>query len=169
MSAAPDLIEAVVGFRKWRVVRDHLTSPYIPLRWDEPVVHARCYPANRSLLFGRGWVDEPHDAPHPDCRCGVYAWHALPSPGPVPDPGRAFGVVVLWGRLEVHEDGIRAEHAAIRTLGFSPRLGAGYRRTMEAIAARLGVELVEEPNLPAAALRHGAPLPEALVPRRKAA
>jgi len=162
---APDLVEPVVGFRKWRLVRDHLTSPYIPLRWDEPVVHARCFPANRGLLFGRGWLDEPHEAPHPDCRCGVYAWHCLPRRSPVPGPDRVFGVVALWGRIEVHEDGMRAEHAAIRALGYAPELGASHRETMEAIARGLGVALVEDRLLPAAAALHGGPVPRSLLPR----
>jgi hypothetical protein len=161
---APDLVRPVVGFRKWRVVRDHLTSPYIPLRWDEPVVHARCYPANRSLLFGRGWLDAPHHAPHPRCKCGVYAWHRLPSPGPVPDPDRAFGVVALWGRIEVHADGMRGEHAAVRALGYAPELGGAHRRTMEAIAAAFGVPLVANAELAAIAAGFGAPVPDALLP-----
>jgi hypothetical protein len=165
VSAAPDLVEPVVGFRKWRVVAGRLTSPYIPLRWEQAVVHARCYPANRSLLFGAGWLAEPHEAPHPRCRCGVYAWHALPAAGPVPDPDRAFGVVRLWGRIEVHADGMRAEHAAIAAIGVAPGLGQRHRERMAAIAAGLGVELVEQADLPAVAARHGSPLPEALLPR----
>ena len=165
VSAAPDLLAPVVGFRKWRVVRDHLSSPYIPLRWDEAMVRARCYPANRSLLFGRGWLEEPHEAPHPDCKCGVYAWHRPPGAGPVPDPDRAFGVVALWGRIEVHADGMRGERARIRALGFAPELGAGHRRTMERIAAALEVDLVEQHELPAAAADYGDPLPTALLPR----
>ncbi len=164
MNGAPDLIEPVVGFRKWRLVAGRLTSPYIPLRWEEPVVHARCFPANRSLLFGRGWLDEPHEAPHPRCKCGVYAWHSMPAPGPVPDPDRVFGIVALWGRLEVHADGMRAEHAVIRTLGFSQKLGREHHETMEAIAGRLGVDLIEERELPGAAERYGGGLPASLLP-----
>jgi hypothetical protein len=169
VSLAPDLVAPVVGFRKWRLVRDHLTSPYIPLRWERSVVHARCYPANRSLLFGRGWLDEPHDAPHPACKCGVYAWHALPAACPVPDPDRVFGIVALWGRIEVHEDGMRAEHAAIRALGFSRALGKSSCDTMRGIADRLGVDLVEESLLAGAARLYGDPVPESLIPRRAAA
>jgi hypothetical protein len=164
VSAAPDLIEPVVGFRKWRLVAGRLTSPYIPLRWEEPVVHARCFPANRSLLFGDGWLDEPHEAPDPRCKCGVYAWHAMPARGPIPDPDRAFGVVALWGRVEVHADGMRAEHAAIKALAFSPELGLEHRRTLEGIAGRLGVELLEEGRLHAAADRYGGRLPSSLLP-----
>jgi hypothetical protein len=146
------------------VTGDHLTSPYVPLRWDRPVVHARCYPANRTLLFGNGWLDEPHDAPHPACKCGVYAYHRLPGAGPIPDPGRAFGVVALWGRIEVHRDGMRAEHAAIRALGFWPQLGSAHAKRMGAIASDLGVELVEHAGLPTVADEYGSPLPPALVP-----
>ena len=165
MSVVPDLVEAVIGFRKWRVVANHLTSPYIPLRWERPVVHARCFPANRSLLFGRGWLDAPHSAPDPRCRCGVYAWHSLPPTGPVPDPDRVFGAVALWGRIEVHADGMRAEHASIAALGLTRGLGERHRRRMQSIAAELGVELVDVAELPAAARRHGSPLPETLLPR----
>ena len=161
MNRAPDLIEPVVGFRTWRVVGDHLSSPYIPLRWDRRVVHARCYPANRSLLFGEGWLDEPHDAPHARCKCGVYAWHRLPAPGPLPDPGRALGAVALWGRIEVHADGMRAEHARIEALGLMCELGRAHRRRMEEIAARLGVPLVSERELRG----WTRPLPGELIPR----
>ena len=163
-SVAPDLIEPVVGFRKWRLVRDHLTSPYIPLRWDEPVVRARCFPANRGLMFGEGWLDEPHAAPHPHCQCGVYAWHRLPRFAAIPDPDRAFGIVSMSGRIEVHEDGMRAERATIRALGYSPKLGKRHRQTMRTIAGRLGVDLVEEPSLAEAAQAFGGPIPAALLP-----
>src|SRR5215210_7456769 len=141
VSEAPDLIEPVVGFRKWRVVADHLTSPYIPLRWDEPVAHARCYPANRTLLFGAGWLDEPHDAPHPDCKCGIYAWHEPPAIRPKRDVDEAFGVVSLWGRIEVHATGMRAEHARIEALAHHPELGDLHARRLAAIAERLRVAL----------------------------
>ena len=40
MTAPPDLVEPVVAFRAWRVVDGALLSPYIPCRWDGPVMHA---------------------------------------------------------------------------------------------------------------------------------
>ena len=169
VAVAPDLVEPVVGFRKWRLVRDHLMSPYIPLRWDEPLVHARCFPANRSLLFGRGWLDEPHTAPHPRCKCGIYAWHRLPAAAAVPDPDRVYGVVTLWGRIEVYEEGVRAELASIKALGYAPQLGARHSRAVRAIADHLGVEVVEEGSLVEVAQRHGAPVPQSLRPARAAA
>jgi hypothetical protein len=164
VTAAPDLIEPVVGFRKWRVVRGHITSPYVPLRWSEREVHARCYPANRSLLFGAGWLDEPHDAPHPDCKCGVYAWHDPPQRGPIPDLRQAFGIVSLWGRIEVHADGMRAEHARIEALAHQRELGSAHLRAVGRVARALGVALIEYGELPAAARAVGSGVPVALRP-----
>jgi len=161
---APDLIEPVVGFRKWRLVRDQITSPYVPLRWDDRVVRARCFPANRTLLFGDGWVDEPHDAPHPHCKCGVYAWHDPPQRGPIRDARQAFGIVGLWGRIEVHADGMRAEHARIEALAYQRELGSAHADRIAGIAQRLGVELLEYGELLATARALGSGVPPALRP-----
>jgi hypothetical protein len=164
MLEAPDLVEPVIGFRKWRVTGDHLTSPYIPLRWDSRVAHARCFPANRSLVFGDGWLEEPHDAPHPECQCGIYAYHRPPERGPIPDRGRTFGIVSLWGRIEVHADGVRAEHAEIVALAYCRELGSGHHDEIAAIARQLGVPLVEHRELARVAPEFGSPVPESLLP-----
>jgi len=153
---APDLIAPVVAFRAWRIVQGRLLSPYIPCRWEGPVMRAECYPANRTLLFGRGWLDAPHEPPHRDCQCGIYAYH---RPGAQPYYGEfecVEGVVTVWGRIEAHRDGLRAEHARVCALAARP--GA------EAIAERLGIELVAADALAEAAERWGAPLPATLVP-----
>jgi hypothetical protein len=161
--AAPDLVEPVVGFREWLIVRGTLTSPYIPFRWEERTARARCFPANRNLQFGRGWVDEPHVVPHAQCKCGIYALHRPRSTTPFPDADRVWGVVSTWGRIEVHSDGMRAEHARVEAIA----LGVGERRgnepTLRRIAERLKVDLVEWDDLPAVAGRYGRQLPDALI------
>ncbi|MBI5107001.1 MAG: hypothetical protein HZB46_18805 [Solirubrobacterales bacterium] len=162
MAAAPDLVDAVVGFRAWRILDDRLLSPYIPCRWEGRVMHAVCYPANRSLQFGRGWLDRPHASPHPDCRCGIYAHH---RPGVQTYFGEFHwveGVVSCWGRLEAHAQGLRAEHARIEL--FAVPEDAERRAAAEAAAARLGVPFAARAELEAAATAFGAPLPRALLP-----
>lgn len=164
VATAPDLIEPVVGFREWLIVRGALTSPYIPYRWREAVARARCYPANRNLQFGRGWVAEPHEAPHPSCKCGIYAFYRPRTATPFPDADRVWGIVTVWGRLEVHSDGMRAEHARVEALA----LGVGERRVDELALRRIaadlgGLDLVEWDELPAAADRYGWPLPDELI------
>ena len=164
MSSAPDLLGPVVAFRWWRVIGDHLSSPFNPVRWDRRQVEARCYPANRALLFGDGWLAEPHQAPHPACQCGIYAYHAPPRRPRIPDPDRAAGIVSVWGRLEVHRDGVRAQHARVEALACCPEWGSAHVAQMRAIASRLGVPLIAYDELPAAARRFGAPIPATLLP-----
>jgi len=156
VTAAPDLVDPVVGFRAWKIIDDRLLSPYIPCRWEGRVMHATCYPANRSLLRGEGWLATPHASPHRDCRCGIYAYH---RPGTQPYYGEfrwVEGIVAVWGRIESHRDGLRAQHARVCALDRRP--GAAE------IAERLGVDLVERDALADAAPRYGAPLPPSLVP-----
>jgi hypothetical protein len=164
VSVAPDLAEPVVGFRAWRMVDGLLLSPYIPCRWDGPVMHAECWPANRALLFGRGWLSGEHESPHPDCRCGIYAYHR---------PGRQTyfgefewteGVVTVWGRIEAHADGLRAEHARVEALALPSARERDRHRSARVIAERLGVPLVGRGGLEEAAAAFGAPLPAGLLP-----
>lgn len=161
---APDLVDPVVGFRAWRIVGDRLHSPYIPCLWDGRVMHAVCYPANRSLTRGVGWKDEPHESPHPDCQCGVYAYHAPGTQRWYGEWHWVEGVVSAWGRIEAHRDGLRAEHARIEALAHPPRNEPERRGLVEAIAARLAVPLVPWDGLRDEAARHGAPLPGWMLP-----
>ena len=165
---APDLIEPVVGFRRWRLLGERLSSPFIPVQWDERTLHARCFPANRRLLFGHGWLDEPHEAPHPNCKCGIYAWHRPPPRSRIPDPDQAMGVVTVWGRVEVHRDGMRAEHARIEALARGVTHQADLDETLREIASRLGLELVARQELAAVAADAGAALPEEMMPGAEA-
>ena len=157
-AAAPDLIEHVVGFRKWALKRNRLSSPFIPLRWDNAEVQAQCFPANRTLLFGKGWLAEPHRAPHPQCKCGIYAYHRPPARGPVPYLDRITGIVALWGKIEVHRDGMRAEHARIGALAYVKDLGRDHELRVREIADELGVDVIEQSELawrrPATASRY---------------
>jgi hypothetical protein len=119
-------------------------------------MHAECYPANRALLFGRGWLAAPHDPPHPDCQCGDLR---LPPPRGA-DLLREFvwveGIVSVWGRIEAHRDGLRAEHARVCALARRPGVAA--------IAAELGVDSrgARRPRLRGGALRR--PAASTLVP-----
>lgn len=162
MSAvAPDLIRPVVAYRAWKVVGDRLLSPLIPVRWEGRTMHAECHPYQRRIMLGAqgGWVADAHVSPHPACKCGIYAHH---------HPGRrnwfgefdwVEGIVTVWGRLEAHADGVRAEHARIEAL---------IRRTevptAERIAARLGVDVIDRDEIAEVAPRYGDPIPAGLLP-----
>ena len=163
MTVAPDLAEPVVGFRTWGVVGDRLVSPYIPCRWDGPLMDAVCYPANRSLTFGHGWLDAPHGSPHPDCQCGIYAYHRPGARSYFGEGEWLEGIISVWGRIEVHADGLRAEHARVQALALPGDRDPGPARR---IAAALGVELIPRAELGGAAASFGAPLPASLLPQQ---
>ena len=166
MSAAPDLAAAVVGFRAWRIVGDRLMSPYIPCRWDGRELHAVCFDANRTLFApsARGWLDEPHASPHPDCQCGIYAYHRPGTQGYYGEWLWTEGVLSCWGRIEAHADGLRAEHGRVEALALPPRNDPERRLAVEAVAERLGVDLVVREELGAVAEALGGVLPPALRP-----
>ncbi len=151
---APDLVARVVAFRSWRLAGDQLVSPFIPCRWDGRVMHASCYDANRTLTRGVGWLDGPHESPDEACQCGIYAYHA---PGPRSWFGEVYwceGVVSAWGRLVVHADGFRAEHARVEAVAIPD--GHDPAR-VRAAADALGVPVVDDLETYAAMLGDGVP------------
>jgi hypothetical protein len=161
----PDLVTPLVAFRSWRLSGGRLVSPFIPCRWDGRVMHATCFEANRTLTRGNGWLGEPHTSPDPRCQCGIYGYF---RPGPRSWYGEAYwceGVVTAWGRVEVHRDGFRAEHARVEALATPEE---GFPHAVQAVreaAGRLGVPLLPYAELEAHAARlGGADLPPALRP-----
>ncbi|MGZ4168191.1 MAG: hypothetical protein ACXVRW_07280 [Solirubrobacteraceae bacterium] len=147
-SAAPDLITAVIGFRQWRVVGTELWSLRADDHWRRGVHTARC-PAH------------DHAAPANGCTCGIYAWYG-PSPrgASALTPDLVGGAVALWGQVELHAHGMRAQHAMVVALALPLSWGAK-RRRVRAAADTLEVPAVPARRLRAAALQHGE-----LIPRR---
>jgi hypothetical protein len=144
---APDLTEPVAAFRKWRVVDGRLRSLYLPVFWTEAVQHAECralHDATRS-----------HMAPGSACSCGLYASHEPDLEFPAIDYRGVSGVVTLWGDIEVHADGVRAEYAQVEALCLYDRWTDRQTGAVQAVAEELGVELVELDELERAAERYG--------------
>jgi len=116
-------------------------------------MHAQCFDANRRLTRGDGWLAEPHASPDPRCQCGIYGYF---TPGPRSWFGEAYwceGVVTAWGRVEIHRDGFRAEHARVEALA-PPERGYGAGAVAEAAQA-LGVPLLAAGELEAFATGFG--------------
>jgi hypothetical protein len=161
VTEAPDLVATVAAFRSWRLAGGALMSPFIPCRWEGRVMHATCFDANRVLTRGVGWLAEPHPSPDERCQCGIYAYH---TPGPRSWFGEAYwceGVVSAWGRLVVHADGFRAEHARVEALAVPD--GQAPAQVHRAAAA-LGVPVVDHDELERFAASLGGGVPAALRP-----
>jgi hypothetical protein len=165
MSVAPDLTAPVVGFRAWRIVGDRLLSPYIPCRWEGRTLHAECFDANRRLFSPKvraGWLDAPHVSPHPECQCGIYAYHQPGVQGYYGEWLWTDGLLSCWGRIEAHAQGLRAEHGRIEALALPPRNDPERRAAVQAVAQRLEIPLVAREELAGMAEALGGAVPPAL-------
>jgi hypothetical protein len=120
----PDLI----GYRFWRLGFDPAGEPVLwsvvaPYAWTEAVSE----PADISAEGG-SWT--PHQQ-------GIYAFSEIGSMRRRLTGGLLAGVVRLWGRVAVHEQGYRAERAEIVTL-LPPVQCMLCHREAVAVAARPG-------------------------------
>jgi hypothetical protein len=148
---APDLIEPVVAFRTWRAIEGRLRSPYIPVFWDERVLPARCRRGERA----DDGVDAPHRPPHPGCVCGVHAYHEPDLAFPTVDYQGVAGIVSVWGRVEVADEGLRAEFARVEALGTYSRWSRRQKQNIAEVAASLGIDLIDMNELAGAASGYG--------------
>jgi hypothetical protein len=152
---APDLVEPVIGFRQWCIDHEALRSVYVRSPWPTAELAAEC-------AAGR---HDPDSVPAADCSCGIYAYYR-PCPRTASVASDYInGVVVLWGRLELHVGGIRASHARVVALE-APLFGGRKRRRVDELAERLGVAVVTHRGLWSAALEQGLPVPADMRPKR---
>jgi hypothetical protein len=149
--SAPDLITAVIGFRQWRLCGDELWSFRADEPWRRGVQSARC-----------GTHDHP--APANGCTCGIYAWYSPPPRGAsAMTPDLVAGAVALWGQIELHAHGMRAQYAMVVALALPFSWGAK-RRRIRAAAEALDVPAVPAHRLRATALAHGDVIPRRMRP-----
>jgi len=156
VEAAPDLIDPIIGYRQWRLVGDTLTSLFNDTRWDRVSLSALC----------PGGDHHPEVVPDHACSCGIYAYYD-PCPRTASAVTRELvaGAVVMWGRVELHGTGLRAEHAEIVALELPLSLGSKRRSVLE-VADHLGVTAVPHRHLRSVAREHGAPVDSSLRPPR---
>jgi hypothetical protein len=151
-ATAPDLIRAVIGFRQWRLHGGGLWSLHADDRWGRGLQTARCL------------GEDAHDAPQNGCTCGFYAWYSpTPRTASLGTSELVGGAVALWGRVELHAHGVRAQHAMIVALALPFSWGAKRRRLVE-VANALEVPTVPARKLKAAALEHGDVIPRSMRP-----
>jgi hypothetical protein len=168
------------GFRAWTLDGYRLRSAN-PAggHWTAGVNHAECrrtaydpIPLPPTIWgmpgFGSRSSSSAHVAPDPDCRCGLYAWYeprGLAGFG-VGGDELVYGVVLAWGRVEAHLEGLRAEHAEPVVLAYSESQSYRHVRRVQAIGSELGLQVVELGELEEAASGYGQPVPMELRPKR---
>jgi hypothetical protein len=154
--SAPDLIDPIVGYRQWRLAGGVLMSLFNDTRWRRMDLTARC----------DGGAHHPECVPDHHCSCGIYAYYdPCPRTASAVTRDLVAGAVILWGTVELHATGLRAEHAQIVALELPLSLGAKRRSVLE-VADRLGVPAVAHRRLRSEAHRRGVPVASSLRPPR---
>jgi hypothetical protein len=152
-ATAPDLITAVVGFRQWRLHGEELWPLRATDRWTRGVQAAHC---DRSIAHG--------PAPAKGCTCGIHAWYSMPPRGAsAATPDLVAGAVALWGTIELHAHGMRAQYAMVLALAL-PFSWGDKRRRIIAAANALEVPAVPGRKVKPTALEHGDLIPRWMIP-----
>ncbi len=149
--AAPDLITAVIGFRQWRLRGMELWSFRGTDHWAPGLQIATC-------------DDAGHTAPANGCTCGIHAWYEPPPRGASAWTSDLIaGAVAVWGQVELHAHGLRAQYATVVALELPFSRGVKRGRLLAA-AEQLGVSAVPARKLKRTALEHGEMIPRRMRP-----
>jgi hypothetical protein len=163
-SRAPDLIEPIVAFRSWRVVDGRLRSVYLPTFWTERKMTASCLCSESPDPDAARTARDGHGVPDRGCTCGIYAYYLPDMNFPTVDHQGVTGIVTVWGAIEVHDQGMRAEHARVEALALYSRWSTRQIDAVRNVAQELGVDLVDLDDIEDAARRYGQPISPTLVP-----
>jgi hypothetical protein len=116
VSAAPDYVAPVSGWRTWRIDE---SGPEARLA---SLIRTAAWPVAEPMVAACPWVGFAHPPPGPACRCGVHASRDAAEAAFHADlPSRvherlAVGLAALWGRVVEGEAGWRGSHAYPETL-----------------------------------------------------
>lgn len=112
MTAIPDYLSPITGYRVWQWDRAGLRSLNGETWQPGQPLEARCRLSGFVHRRRRGASLRPHDAPHLNCTCGIYAGKSLEH---LRRPGYQgsliYGQVLLWGAIIEHERGWRSQYA----------------------------------------------------------
>jgi len=162
-AAAPDLLAPVHVFRDWRVTDAGLCSPRTDTVWETRTIRAHCRPQTAD-----DFVRDRHEAPGSACNCGIHALYAFSPEFSKVDYQGVSGAVTVWGYVQAHRHGVRAEYARVEVLGFYSRWTRRQKEAVRDLADRVEIDLVDLYDVEAAAHEYASPMPEVLIPREPA-
>lgn len=109
---------------------------------------------------GEHAVAEEHSAPSSGCGCGIHATLEPSSEQAKVDHRGITGIVSVWGRVELDDGSVRAEHARVEALAMYSRWTARQKEAVYRLADDLDVEIVSLEEVEEAAGRFGKRLSE---------
>lgn len=109
------------------LVEGALTSLFNDTPWQRAHLSAHCDSREHH----------PEVVPDHACSCGIYAYYdPCPRTASAVTRDLVAGAVVMWGRVELHGSGLRAEHAQIVALELPLSLGTKRRSVLEVAQPR---------------------------------
>lgn len=145
----------MLGFRFWKLEGYRLHSVTAAAHWTIGLNVAEC------LLLGSPVASARHEAPSPDCACGLYSFHDPPD---TVLADHVSGAVLAWGRIEVHGGGFRAQYAEPVVLAYDPQQPYELVDHAAAIASEMEIPFVRVDELAARASEYGSPIAAELRP-----
>ena len=141
-----------VGFRLWRIEEmltgPRLASPYRHSVWVPHVaLEAECREEAGNGL-PKAHRQASRMAPLSDCSCGIYAYHEAERMLDGIADGLVGGAVLCWGRVVIHNEGLRAQFARPLALAATePIFVETHDRNVRRLAAAYGVPLLTDSHL----------------------
>lgn len=185
----PDLTTEIIGYRQWYVTPDlelRAAGYRVGGSWKPGENEAVCHRMADAMMLTFGYSEEPQkrhpcgDTPGHDCQCGFYAlhdpsdfwygaqaqrslWATAMISAPTSDP-LVSGIIVGWGKVEVHHQGFRTQYARIVALALPE--GKRDAAVARAAAAAYGVPCVPVRDLPRIAAEFGSTVPMEMRPEK---
>jgi hypothetical protein len=120
----PDDRDREVADRQWRLRDAELW--FADARWTRGTNTAHCAASGAA---------HAEAAPGSACSCGLYAWYRpCPRLASAATAELVAGAVALWGTIELHATGMRAQHAMVVALALPLARAAEHGRVGEAAA-----------------------------------
>lgn len=142
-----------IGFRLWRIEEmltgPRLASPYRHCVWVPHVaLEAECREESGIARLSKAHRQASWMAPLSDCSCGIYAYHEPERMLCAIADGLVGGAVLCWGRVVIHNEGLRAQFARPLALAATkPIFVESPDRNVTRLAAAYGVPLLTDSHL----------------------
>ena len=156
---------AIIGFRRWRLEAYNLHALNQKYSWTAGVNTAQClrqWFQTYGDAFGPRTRRDPHMPPGHDCDCGLYAFHDPVETQTAWILGKGPGELIMiggairaWGRVEVHANGFRAQHAEPVLFSYSDNTPVERADRIRTVGEELGIPTVHFRDLHARALEYG--------------
>jgi len=138
----------VAGVREWSINSYlELAPTNVGQPWQPGVNEAKCLPPYHPRLWTKGCNGRPRtrEIPvvQPDCQCGFHAWYNYDPDRP--RGGEVQGLILGWGRIAAHHQGMRCQYAEVVALFSDDNFTPKEHLLIKTVAKKYGVPVLHNP------------------------